>query len=139
MATDDTDARFRALVSDEFGIDVAGPARREPTPPQQPYRPAGTFSFDRSLEAADPEPDEADRFVPPEPAPLRRPRRPITWVAIALLLCPVVLGTVRATGVATPGWLGALAAACFGIGLALCLFVLLPRHAEDPGDRGIRL
>ena len=139
MADDEVEARFRELVSDEFGIDVAGPVRREKPPPRRPYRPRGTFSLSAALEAADPTPEAADRFVPPEPEPLHRPHRPLTYLAIALLASPLVVGTVRLAGVSTSGWVAAGAGIAFGLGLALFLFVLLPRRRPDPDDGGIRL
>jgi len=138
MADDDVDARFRDLVEGEFGVQVRGAARREPAPPTRPYRPADAFSLDRALDEADPTPDPADQFVPPVPEPIAWPRRPLVWVAVGLMLLPVLVGIVRAFGVPTAGWVGAVAALGFGAGLALCLVVLLPRR-QDPDDEGIRL
>ncbi|MCL2315850.1 MAG: hypothetical protein FWC46_02025 [Actinomycetia bacterium] len=139
MAEDDVDARFRALVDDEFGIRVRGKVIREPGPPTQPYRPADAFSFDAALSSADPTPDESDRFIAPTPGPLHLPRRPIAWVAAALFACPIVVALLHVTGVPLPGWITGGAGLCFGAALALCLFVILPRHTPDPDDGGIRL
>jgi len=138
VSQDDFDARFRDLVDDEFGIQVSGDPVPEPAPPRHPYRPDGVFSFDRALDDADPTPDEADRFVPPDPAVPRLPRNPIGWIAAVLLVCAVLAGIVRAF-VALPGWTMVGAVICFGLGLALLLVVVLPRHRPEPMDGGVRL
>ncbi|MCL1840748.1 MAG: hypothetical protein FWF75_03215 [Propionibacteriaceae bacterium] len=139
MSQDDFDARFRDLVDDEFGIRVAGPVIPEPAPPTTPYRPADAFSFDRALDAADPTPDPADRFVPPVPQRMRVSHNPIGWIAVVLLVCPVVVAVVRIFVHTLPGWVTLTAGICFGLGLALLLFVVLPRHRPAPLDDGVRL
>jgi len=139
MSDDDFDARFRDLVDDEFGVQVSGPAIPEPAPPTRKYRPADAFSFDRALDEADPTPDEADRFVPPTPDRVRVPRNPVGWIAGVLLLCPVAAGVARIFVHTLPLWAVVTAIACFGLGLALLLFVVLPRHGSAPADDGVRL
>jgi hypothetical protein len=138
MSDDDFDARFKDLVDDQFGIQVSGSAIPEPAPPRHPYRPSDAFSFDDALDRADPTPDAADRFVPPTPGPTRLPRNPVAWIAAVLLICPVIASVVRIF-VSLPGWAVLTATVCFGLGLALLLFAVLPRHRADPYDDGVRL
>jgi hypothetical protein len=139
MGEDDFDTRFRDLVDDEFGIHVAGPAIPEPAPPKRPYHPVDAFSFDRALDDADPTPDAADRFVPPMPERVPMPRNRFGWIAAVLLVCPVAAGIARIFVHTLPGWAIITAAICFGLGLALLLFVVLPRHRPQPADDGVRL
>lgn len=138
----ETDARFRELIKQEFHTDL--PAGRAPADPGPAARqapatppPAAPFSLDEALAAADPEPDEADRFVPPVPDPLPRPRSPRVITGLLLLGVGVVVLVLRLAGLPLPGWVGWLGALAAPAALLLALLGL-PRRQTDEDD-GVRL
>lgn len=118
---DDTDARFREIMTTEFGR----PAKELPIQP---------FNLTQAMDEVEPDaPDEP--FVPPTPK-LQAPTG--VWLA-----CTVLLGFAVVVAL---GWLfgapwrhlGPWAVGSFVAGLVL-LFANLPRHPRDPYDDGARV
>jgi hypothetical protein len=105
---DDVDARFRDLISAEYGIGDP----RNWTPP----------------------PEEDEPYVPPPPEPFYPISTP-AMAALILFVIAAVLGVFVLAGVTLPWWGGGIAVACFVAGLALALS-RLPRDRPPRDDDG---
>lgn len=129
------DDAWRAIVEnygDRPQVEELSAATAEPAPEREtePRAPA--------YDDVDPAPDEAERFVPPEPPPgpaINLPRH-LPWVAVFGV--PAVLLVMLLAGVALPGWLGYLLVGSF-VGSFLYLVVTMKPGGRDPFDDGARL
>lgn len=155
-ATDDTEARFRAIMDAEFGpeqgkTDARGesgelPRTTRATPaPSRPESPRGGsrpgtgprdgFSMTAAMDAAVPDvPDEP--FVPPRPRPVEMPKVP--FLASSLLMSFAVVVLLGAIFGAEVGSLVGWAVGAFLIGLVVAL-VSLPKEREPLDDDGAQL
>ena len=131
--------RFAQLIQDEYGVAVEGPgvaedavhaaakrqARRsaKAKPAPQPT----WFSLDKAIDAAEPEYEPWERFTPPTPPPLQRPRSKLVIIGLVCLLVSFGIAVAGLFGVATPLWLRGIGGLAVGAGLA-CLLLSVPRH-----------
>lgn len=150
-ATDDTEARFRAIMDAEFGPQPGGPAPSteprdlSPTPASEAAAPApreaarpGTrddFSMTAAMDAAVPD-DPDEPFVPPRPRPAEMPKG--SFLASSLLMSFAVLVFLGAIFGAEVGPLVGWAVGAFLIGLVVAL-VSLPKNREPLENDGAQV
>lgn len=150
---EDVDAAFAAIVAD---LEREGVGRQLPDLDEADDADVDTAAAETSTSAKSPEPEpksgpppaawrgsetewdwswntDDEHYVPPEPPPLPR-LRPLTIVALGLLLAAVVLLVLPGvTGLDSRiGMPLALAAAICGAGM---LLLRVRQHPRDPGDR----
>jgi len=127
------DDRFARLVKDEFGEDVSRPGAAEDSLHREPE----WFSLDAAIEETEPEYEPWERFTPPTPPPLRRPRHPLVIAGLVAFGGAVAVAVLWIAGVSVPPWVSGIGGLLVGVGLACMLFALPKRKQHD--DDGIVL
>lgn len=129
----DEDEAWRAIV-ENYGerpeVDEMPPAEPDP----EPFDPTYDDLDDPDLDA----PDEAERFVPPEPPPLPRLKLPQHLPWIGVFGSPALLVLALFTGLELPVWLGYLMVMAF-VGGFVYLVLTMRRGGRDPWDDGARI
>ncbi len=125
-SSDDTEARFRALIDAEFGPDPV-----VTTEESRPVVPLNEIPSPRSWE---PPEEEEEPFVPPPLAPMRPLSTP-GLLALLLLVGSTVVGVLLVARVALPWWAGTAGLVCFVVGVIVA-FTRLPRDRDQDADNG---
>ncbi|MDN4163476.1 hypothetical protein [Nocardioides abyssi] len=147
MQRDDEDDVWRSIVENygdrpTLDDEPAEPELPEPEPePDRPTAFAGASAYDVPL-PQDPESDLArsadERFVPPVPPPVPRPRglRGAAWLGV--FGAPAVLLLALVLSIGLPRFVSLLLVASFVAGFVF-LVVQMPRGPRDPWDDGAQV
>ena len=125
----DQDDQFARLVKDEFGEVVSKPGAAEDSMHREPE----WFSLEAAIDQTEPEYEPWERFTPPTPPPLGRPRHPLVIGGLVAIGGALAVGVLWVVGVPVPSWVRGVGGLLIGVGLA-CLLFALPRRRQRDDD-----